>query len=258
MPTLDVTIIQPDLHWHDVGKNIAKFDQTIRSIESKTDLVILPEMFTTGFSMDAPQLAEPSDGPAVRWMKETSISIDASICGSLIINEEDKFYNRFICAMPDGREIIYDKRHLARLANEQNHYTQGHSQVTFELNGFRICPLVCYDLRFPVWSRNQNHYDLLIYVANWPNRRHHAWQTLLRARAIENLAYVAGVNRVGIDGNDIQYDGGSALIDYLGQDILDLGDQPKFASSKLELDKLKSFRKHFAFDKDSDKFKILK
>ena len=258
MSTLDVTIIQADLHWHDAESNIAEFDRTIRSIGNKTDLIVLPEMFTTGFSMDAPNLAETTNGHSVSWMKGIAQSLNVAICGSLIIKDANEFYNRFICAMPDGSEITYDKRHLFRLANEQSHYTPGRSQVTFELKGFRICPLVCYDLRFPVWSRNRDNYDLLIYVANWPSPRHHAWETLLRARAIENLSYVVGVNRVGTDGNDIPYEGGSAVIDYLGADMMDLGNKPNVASAKLDLDNLKSFRDRFAFHKDADDFALHK
>ena len=256
MSTLTLTIIQEDLHWHDVASNLEQFARVIDGIGDLPDLVVLPEMFTTGFSMAAPDLAETMDGRSVTWMKETAKAGGAAICGSLIIRERDKYYNRFICAMPDGTLVTYDKRHLFRLADEQAHYAAGDEIVTFELNGFRICPLVCYDLRFPVWSRNRGHYDLLIYVANWPSRRHHAWRTLLRARAIENLSYCAGVNRVGRDGNDIPYAGGSAVLDYLGEDMADLGEARGTATVTLEHAALMKFRDRFAFHRDADAFTL--
>jgi omega-amidase len=256
MPTLNVTIIQSSLHWHDAEKNRAMFSEKIDSIAESTDLIILPEMFTTGFSMDAPNLAEPMDGESVSWMQDMAQARNASICGSLIISESDKYYNRFFCVNADGSMTTYDKRHLFRLADEQNHYAQGNDIVTFEINGFRICPMVCYDLRFPVWSRNRGSYDVLIYVANWPSRRHHAWETLLRARAIENLSFNIGVNRVGTDGNELPYSGGSAIIDYLGDYLADLGDTEGSATATLDLDALRKFRDRFAFHKDADEFKL--
>jgi predicted amidohydrolase len=249
-----VTIVQADLHWHDAGRNLADFDRAIDGID--TDLVVLPEMFTTGFSMDAPALAERSDGPAVQWMQEKARALGAAICGSLIIKAEDNYYNRFFCIMPNGQQVTYDKRHLFRLAHEQHHYAAGEELVTFDYRGFRIRPMVCYDLRFPVWSRNRDNYDLIIYVANWPSRRHHAWHTLLRARAIENLSYAVGVNRVGVDGNDLPYAGGSAIIDYLGHELVDLGDQPGVATASLDLEALQRFRERFAFHKDADDFTL--
>ena len=256
MSTLDVTIIQPDLRWHDAVGNREQFTTAIASLREAADLIVLPEMFTTGFSMDAPELAETMDGDSVAWLREMAANSNASVCGSLIIADNAQFYNRFICARPSGDLICYDKRHLFRLANEQDHYAPGNERLNFEINDWRICPMVCYDLRFPVWSRNQNNYDLLLYVANWPARRHYAWETLLRARAIENLSYVAGVNRTGTDGNDIPYSGGSSIIDYLGADLANLGDHAGTASATLDLDKLTAFRDRFAFHKDADNFTI--
>jgi predicted amidohydrolase len=256
MPTLDVSIVQADLHWHDPARNREMFDEAIQGLESGTRLIVLPEMFTTGFSMAAPELAEPMDGPSVNWMQGKADQTGAGICGSLIIEDGGDYYNRFFCFLPDGRQVVYDKRHLFRLADEQDHYKGGAEFVTFEFEGFRICPMVCYDLRFPVWSRNRGTYDLVIYVANWPSRRHHAWETLLRARAIENLSYAIGVNRVGADGNDIPYAGGSAVIDYLGQDLANLGDQAGSATVRLNLDDLTAFRERFAFHEDADEFKL--
>ncbi|MDX1403608.1 MAG: amidohydrolase [Woeseiaceae bacterium] len=256
MSTLNVTIMQAELCWHDAAGNREYFAGAIRNLDHATDLIVLPEMFTTGFSMDATDLAESMDGASVTWMRETAVSQDAAICGSLIIQENGNFFNRFICATADEKLHCYDKKHLFRLANEQNHYAAGDRLVVFELNGWRICPLVCYDLRFPVWSRNRGHYDLLLYVANWPARRHHAWQTLLRARAIENLSYLAGVNVTGRDGNDISYRGGSSIIDYLGEDIANLGEQPGTVSADIDLENLSAFRDRFAFHLDADNFSL--
>lgn len=256
MSTLNVTIVQADLLWHDAAGNRAQFTSIIGDLRDASDLIVLPEMFTTGFSMDAPELAETMGGDTVAWMKEMAASSNASICGSVIISAGKNFFNRFICAAPNGELACYDKRHLFRLADEQNHYAAGNKLVTFEINGWRICPMVCYDLRFPAWSRNKSNYDLLLYVANWPDRRHHAWETLLRARAIENLSYVAGVNRTGKDGNDIPYRGGSSVIDYLGADLANLGDREGTETAELDLEKLMTFRDRFAFHKDADDFTI--
>ncbi len=256
MSALAVTIFQADLHWHDATANRNTFSRMISDQVDKTDLIVLPEMFTTGFTMDAPALAETMTGDSVRWMSNIAQEKDASVCGSLIIEENGEYFNRFICAGPAGEMVIYDKRHLFRLAEEHNHYAPGTDFVTFDINGWRICPMVCYDLRFPAWSRNKDRYDLLLYVANWPDRRHLAWQTLLRARAIENLSYVAGVNRTGVDGNDLPYAGGSAIIDYLGQDIENLGGRVGSATAMLDIEKLRVFRERFAFHIDADDFSI--
>ena len=256
MSTLNVTIVQADLLWHNAVGNREQFTRVIQGLQEPTDLIVLPEMFTTGFSMDAPDLAETMDGESVNWMREMAANSDASVCGSLIVNDNQQYFNRFVCVSPAGSVQCYDKRHLFRLADEQNHYAPGSDLLTFDLKGWRICPMVCYDLRFPVWSRNRNGYDLLLYVANWPNRRHQAWETLLRARAIENLSYVAGVNRTGSDGNDIPYDGGSTIIDFLGADLANLGDQEGTASADLDHEKLSAFRDRFGFHKDADNFTI--
>jgi predicted amidohydrolase len=190
-------------------------------------------------------------------MKKMAAEKNASVCGSLIIAESDRFYNRFVCVDPSGQEISYDKRHLFRLADEQQHFAAGNKTVIFEINGWRICPMVCYDLRFPAWSRNRDSYDLLLYVANWPSRRHYAWETLLRARAIENLSYVVGVNRTGLDGNGIPYIGGSAIIDFAGQELTNLNDKAGVVARTLDIESLKNFRDRFAFNKDADDFSIV-
>jgi predicted amidohydrolase len=257
MQALTVSIVQADLHWHDAQKNREHFANVLHELNDQTDLIVLPEMFTTGFTMDAEPYAESMDGVSVSWMKEMAAEKNASVCGSLIIAENDKFYNRFICVDPSGQEAAYDKRHLFRLADEQHHFAAGDKSISFEINGWRICPMVCYDLRFPVWSRNRNNYDLLLYVANWPSRRHYAWESLLRARAIENLSYVVGVNRTGVDGNDIPYTGGSAIIDYAGQELANLDDQTGVVSKTLDIDALEKFRERFAFHEDADDFSIV-
>jgi len=256
MSTLNVTIVQADLAWHNAAGNRQQFTAVIEGLPGPTDLIVLPEMFTTGFSMNAPDLAETMDGDSVTWMRDMAIRSNAAVCGSIIIADHQQYFNRFICASPAGELQCYDKRHLFRLADEQDHYAPGNELLTFDLRGWRICPMVCYDLRFPVWSRNRGLYDLLLYVANWPDRRHHAWATLLRARAIENLSYVAGVNRTGTDGNDIPYAGGSSIIDFLGEDLTNLGDREGTASADLDLEKLTAFRNRFAFHKDADNFAI--
>lgn len=256
MSTLTVTIVQAELHWHDADANRRMFAARIAELDQATDLIVLPEMFTTGFTMDAESQAEPLDGPSMEWLRETANISDTAVCGSLIIEHAGNFYNRFVFVRPDGSSVTYDKRHLFRLADEHHHYSPGDTRVTFELKGWRICPMVCYDLRFPVWSRNQGQYDLLLYVANWPSRRHLAWHTLIRARAIENLAFVAAVNRSGTDGNDLPYLGGSAIIDYLGQDLVDLGEHEGVATAALDKETLLEFREKFPFYKDADQFTI--
>ena len=255
MRPLNVTIVQADLAWHDPDRNLERFSGMIAGVQ-ETDLIVLPETFTTGFTMDAEAHAENMDGRGVAWMRETAKTAQASICGSLIIEDQGRFYNRFVCVSPEGATVHYDKRHLFRLAGEQHHYSPGKDFVTFEIAGWRICPMVCYDLRFPVWSRNRGRYDLLLYVANWPSPRHHAWETLLRARAIENQAYVAAVNRVGKDGNNIAYSGGSAIIDYVGGDLCNLHDRAGTASASLDPAMLGKFRDRFAFHLDADDFTL--
>jgi omega-amidase len=256
MQSLTVSIIQAELHWHDAVRNQQQFSASIESIGQTSDLIVLPEMFTTGFTMDAVNNAESMDGSSIAWMREMAIAANASLCGSLIIEENGQYYNRFIYVSTDGELQYYDKRHLFRLADEQHHFSPGTNKIVFELNGFRICPMVCYDLRFPVWSRNRDDYDLLLYVANWPSRRQFAWDTLLRARAIENLSYVAGVNRNGVDGNGLPYTGGSCIVDFLGADLANLGEQNGVATATLRLAELGEFRDRFAFNKDADNFTV--
>lgn len=258
MQSLTVTIVQADLAWHDIKRNLELFSSTIDALDQKTDLIVLPEMFTTGFTMDAAAHAETMRGSAVIQMAKWAKGRNAAVCGSLIIDVKGQHFNRFVFVRPDGGVEHYDKRHRFRLAGEVEHYSAGNQQKIIEWRGWRLCPMVCYDLRFPVWSRNRPDldYDLLLYVANWPSRRHLAWQTLLRARAIENLSYVAGVNRSGTDGNNLPYSGGSAIVDYLGQDLADLGDREGLASVTLDKAALEKFREKFPFHIDADTFSI--
>jgi predicted amidohydrolase len=257
MSTLNVSIVQADLHWHDAERNLAEFSRALQQVEGSTDLFVLPEMFATGFTMNAEEHAERMNGRSVSWMAETAKASGAAICGSLIIRDSGRYFNRFVLMRPDGNFDFYDKRHLFRLAGEHEHYAPGSERVTFRFKGWRIRPMICYDLRFPAWSRGQNDYDLLIYVANWPDRRHLAWETLIRARAIENLAYVAAVNRIGTDGNDVHYLGGSAIIDYYGNYLTPVSDAAGIWPATLDLEKLKAFRESFPFHLDADRYSIV-
>ncbi|MGB5354548.1 MAG: amidohydrolase [Woeseia sp.] len=258
MSPLTVAIIQAPLEWHAAAANRATFAEKIAALESATDLIVLPEMFTTGFTMAARQQAESMDGPSVTWLQDMAKQTGAAVCGSLVIRDGEKFFNRFVMAMPDGSRHCYDKRHLFRLAGECEHYSAGTELLTVELKGWRVRPFVCYDLRFPVWSRRspEQDFDLLLFVANWPSPRHQAWEVLLRARAIENQCYVVGVNRVGKDGNDLGYAGGSVIIDFFGNELVNLGDREAAASATLDAQALKRFRERFPFDMDADTFSV--
>ena len=256
MPALDVTILQADLHWHDANRNRELFADQIGALEQPTDLIVLPEMFTTGFTMDAKSQAERMDGASMAWLATMAATANAAVCGSLIVEEDGHYFNRFVIMHPNGDWQHYDKRHLFALAKEDRYYSAGTERMVFDLKGVRVCPMICYDLRFPVWSRSRGDYDLLLFVANWPAPRHHAWQTLIRARAIENQCFVAAVNRCGTDGNDLPYLGGSAVLDYLGEDLVDLGDAPGTGHACLDLDALGKFRDRFPFHVDADEFTI--
>jgi len=253
---LTISLLQTPLAWHDPAANRAHFGELLQSLPAETDLAILPEMFTTGFTMDAEGLAEPMAGPTPGWMAAMARETGITLCGSLVIEDEGHFFNRCIWASPDGNHRHYDKRHLFRMAGEHEHYTAGTERLIVELNGWRICPLVCYDLRFPVWSRGINEYDLLIYVANWPAARRSAWTTLLPARAVENLCYVAGVNRVGRDGNGIDYAGDSAVYDFLGNALADSGDKAGAETVTLDHDALRRYREKFPAWRDADGFRL--
>jgi len=257
MENLTVTLVQTFLHWHQPEKNREMLARKLSSLSQPTNLIILPEMFTTGFSMAAPDLAETMSGPTLAWLAAQAEKHQAVVTGSYIIKEGNSYFNRLIWMQPDGNYQHYDKRHLFRMAGETNIYSAGQNKLILTLNGWRICPLICYDLRFPVWSRNrQQEYDLLLYVANWPEKRRLAWQTLLPARAIENLAYVVGVNRVGEDGNGITYTGDSAVYDFLGQTIWHQAQEEAIQTLTLDGSALEAYRKAFPAYLDADDFQL--
>lgn len=254
---LNIAILQNNLAWENKTKNLLAFEKQIAKIQ-KTDIIVLPEMFTTGFSMNTKALAEPMNGESVEWMKKQAKKTKAALCGSLIISENKKYFNRFVWAMPNGDVYTYDKRHLFSPANENKFYTAGKEKIIINYKGWNICPLICYDLRFPVWSRNTaNEYDVLIYVANWPSPRNYAWQQLLIARAIENQAYVIGVNRIGKDAKEINHNGSSTVIDYLGKQLLKgVDDKTWHKQINLNKDSLDEFRNKLPFFSDADNFTI--
>lgn len=256
MQDLTVTMIQTTLDWHDAGANRARFDGLIAGINEPTDLIVLPEMFTTGYTMDTQKHAEQMDGDTIAWMKLVARDFGTTICGSLIIEDQGHYYNRLIWMPPDAVPGTYDKRHLFRMADENQHFTPGRERAIFEINGWRICPLVCYDLRFPVFSRGIDAFDLLLYVACWPQTRRSAWHTLLPARAVENLCYSLGVNRIGTDGRGVDYAGDSMLSDYLGNTLVDCGNEEKIITTRLDGAALQRYRKKFPAHLDADRYKL--
>lgn len=263
---LNITLTQPNLIWENPEENFRLFEQQLENIYQPTDIIILPEMFNTGFSMQSEKLAENHQGKSFNWMVEMAKKYNAAVVGSVITIENNKYYNRLYWVEPNGNHLTYDKRHLFRIANEHHHFSGGNRRLVVEYKGWNIMPLVCYDLRFPIWSRNQftrangkatAEYDLLIYVANWPAPRVHAWSSLLVARAIENQAFVAGVNRVGIDGNEIEYSGGSALINPKGETISQFKPhQNKLETFTINKEELITFREKFPVGLDADQFEI--
>ena len=253
---LELALIQSDLAWHDPAANRAHFESQLQQAAG-ADLVILPEMFSTGFSMHSAELAEPEEGPTSRWLSEQAQKIGAVITGSLIIQASDGSYrNRLLWARPDGSTAHYDKRHLFRMAGEHEHYAAGDEQVVFEVKGWKVRPLICYDLRFPVWSRDASGTDLLLYTANWPAARRLHWNRLLPARAIENLCYVAAVNRIGVDGKDHPYSGDSQVLDFQGDTLLDAADRPGVFRQHLDGAALAAYRERFPADRDADGFAL--
>ena len=263
MQDLKVTIIQSDLHWEDIGANLAMFEEKIWQIGEQTDVIVLPEMFTTGFSMNASKLAEHMNMRTFKWMKQMADQTGALILGSFIASVHDRFYNRLLWMEPGGNFKTYDKRHLFRMAEEHKTYSQGESLLIGHWKGWRICPLICYDLRFPVWSRNRWNpslkkasYDLLVYVANWPMVRSSAWETLLKARAIENLSYTVGVNRVGLDGKGIEYNGHSVFIGPKGDSFFSVEGVEAIKTLTLNAHALQSYRDKFPALLDADDFTI--
>ncbi len=257
-PDLRVTLVQPDLIWENPAANREKLAALISSQPLETDLIILPEMFTTGFTMNAAAFAETMEGPTVAWLLEMTQLKQAALTGSLVIKENGAYFNRLIWAQPDGKVFTYDKRHLFRMARENDTYAAGKSKLVVTWKGWRICPLICYDLRFPVWSRftAQEPYDLLLYVANWPAKRRAAWNTLLPARAVENLSYCLGVNRTGSDGQDVAYSGDSAICSPQGEVFRLPANTESIHTQTLSYDDLQKFRARFPANLDADLFEL--
>lgn len=253
MQNLKVTLIQTSLFWENIESNISLFDGKINSINNKTDLIVLPEMFTTGFSMDPQKLAQEMEGQAVKWLKDKSRKTRADITGSMIIRENGKYFNRLLWAKPDGALLHYDKRHLFRMTGEEKVYSSGDKNITVELKGWKIRPFICYDLRFPCWTRNLiKSYDLALFIANWPEKRSYHWKTLLLARAIENQCYVIGVNRVGKDGNGYYHSGDSSAIDFAGNILFTNKDEESVYTASLSFKDLEEYRKSFPAWMDAD------
>lgn len=266
MSSLTFTLIQTLLRWEDKAANLSMLEGKIKGIREKTEIVILPEMFNTGFSMQPEKLAEKMDGPTLQWMKKISSEQRIILTGSLTIEENDNYFNRLIWVLPNGQIGQYDKRHLFAYADEHEHYTSGHKRFIASVKGWKINLIVCYDLRFPVWSRQANkgdsdtnelEYDVLLCVANWPERRSHAWKTLLQARAIENQSFCIGVNRVGKDGNDIYHSGDSMVINPLGDVIYHKAHDEDVFTITLQKQELENVRTKMPFWKEADPFVIL-
>lgn len=255
MTSLDITLVQTSLAWEAPADNRRHFDEILQDAGT-TDLVVLPEMFSTGFSMASSRLAEPANGETAQWLLAHAARLDAVVCGSVITEDGRRYLNRLLWAQPDGNIRHYDKRHLFRMSTENENYSAGQDRLVFTLRDFRILPQICYDLRFPVFARNRNDYDLMLNVANWPAARRHHWQSLLTARAIENQVYVVGLNRVGTDGNQVAYAGDSAVIDFSGDRLLDLGDRDATESLTLDLCELTRYRDDFPAWRDADDFSM--
>lgn len=257
MQDLTLTLVQEELTWLDPPANRERFSRLIKQIEQPTDLIILPEMFSTGFTMEPERVCEPLSGANLKWMQRIAADTDSAVTGSFVVQEGKHYFNRLLFVYPDGDYRHYDKRHLFRMANEQTHYKAGEQRLILDYKGWRICPLICYDLRFPVWSRNLEDYDLLIYVANWPAKRSSHWLALLRARAIENLCFVAGVNRVGKDGNGYDYSGDSALFDARGVELIPPKSSRGSYSCTLKYSELSEYREKFPAHLDADRFELV-
>ncbi|MDP2059898.1 MAG: amidohydrolase [Flavobacteriaceae bacterium] len=254
---LHLALLQTSLYWENPNENLISLSQKIDALPEQVQLVVLPEMFTSGFTMNPAAVAENMHGKSIEWMRKTAMKKQLALVGSLVIAENNQYFNRLVFVHPSGKMEQYDKRHLFTLAGENKVYTSGKERLIVNYNGWRICPLVCYDLRFPVWSRNTEAYDLLIYVANWPKPRMDAWDALLKARAIENMSYVAGVNRVGIDGNKHEYSGHSAVYDALGRIVVAPQiDEEKIVSAVLDKKSLQTNREKLKFLEDQDAFSL--
>ena len=256
MNSLKTLLVQARIRWKDPAENRAHLQSLVEQSAEDFDLVVFPETFTTGFLGDSDLPEEDMDGPSVKWMRAIAAGNDIAVAGSIVIMENGQRYNRLVFVTPEGRVEQYDKRHLFAFGGENKRYTAGESRVVVSYRGWRICLQICYDLRFPAWCRNRNDYDLMLLVANWPARRVHHWLSLLEARAIENQAWVIGLNRVGKDGNGLQYPGRSVVFDPLGATTTDLGDQECTQIVTLDLDLLSQVRTDFPFQNDADSFEI--
>jgi predicted amidohydrolase len=256
MANLRVSLVQTDLIWEDSAANCAQLEEKLAGLAGETDVIVLPEMFATGFSMSETG-AEIGRGPALQWMQLQANRLGVLLVGSLKVKHQNSLYNRLYAVQPDGTYQVYDKRHLFRMADEHTHYQAGEKQVVISYLGWNIAVFICYDLRFPVWSRNLGSaYDAAIYVANWPAPRATAWRTLLQARAIENLSYVIGVNRIGTDANGLTYAGDSLLVDFKGGLLLDLASHDQIATAELSATELAEFRDKFPAHLDADSFSL--
>lgn len=253
---MKTALIQTALLWENPSKNRASVQEKINAISQYVDLIVLPEMFTSGFTMNPEKVAETMQGETISWLKEVAKSKNCAITGSLVIEENNNYYNRLVFVVPSGEIQFYDKRHLFTLAGEDKAYTAGKDKIIIEYKGFKICPLICYDLRFPVFSRNVEDYDVLIYVANWPKPRVNAWDILLKARAVENMSYVIGVNRVGFDDNNLEYIGHSQVVDFLGNCIQEPQEIEGVFIVDFNKEKLLETRNKLAFLNDKDNFKL--
>ena len=254
MQNLRISLVQTHLDWQQPEANRVRLTSLLAPLEGQTDLIVLPEMFTTGFSMSPDEVAEPMQGPTLAWMQAQARTLGAAVCGSVVI-EEDGYRNRLLFVTPDGEVHHYDKHHLFRMANEHEYYVAGTRRGIIEYKGWRILPQICYDLRFPVWCRNRDDYDLMLCIANWPSPRRDPWRTLLLARAIENQSYVVGVNRVGEDGKGLEYSGDSLLVDFKGQALLDgPAREPFIKTGQLNSEDLQQFRHNFPVWQDADDF----
>jgi omega-amidase len=253
---MKIALIQSDLYWEDASKNKKNFETIINQIDSDINLIVLPEMFSTGFTMNASEVAETMQGETVHWMQSMAKQKNCALTGSLIITENGNYYNRMLFVFPSGEMQHYDKRHLFSLAGENKFYTAGTQKVIVDYLGWKICLQICYDLRFPVFVRNVENYDLLLYVANWPKVRTNAWDSLLKARAIENLSYVVGVNRIGLDANDYEHIGHSQVVDFLGNYILQPQETEDVFVVELDKNVMLETRKKLDFLSDKDVFEV--
>ena len=253
---MKIALLQSSLFWENPKANRNHFEEKINALAEKVDLIVLPEMFSTGFTMNPEAVFETMEGETIQWMQSLTKAKNSAITGSLVVKENDNFHNRLVFVFPSGEMQIYDKRHLFTLAGEDKVYTAGSQKLIVEYLGWKICPLICYDLRFPVFARNVENYDVLIYVANWPKSRIQAWDILLKARSVENLCYTVGVNRVGLDNNNLEYDGHSQTVDFMGNYVLEPQENEGVFIVELNKQKLVETRKKLGFLNDRDSFEL--